>query len=336
MTAGPIGIIVNPASGKDIRRLVARASVFDNQEKHNMVVRAIHGAVAAGARSFCYLDDSRAIAHSAFSEFGGQVESTALSVPVTDSTADTTRAAAAMRDAGCAVVLALGGDGTSRAVALGWRDAPLIALSTGTNNVFPRMMEATVAGAAAGLVASGAVDLAAVSVQAKTVSAEIEGEEPDLALVDAALVRGDFTGTRAVWDPTTLRALVLARAKPASVGLSAIGGLVRPIDERDDHGLYIALGGESGFDLSAPIAPGLYRTVRVSEVRLLALGEPVTITGPGVIAFDGERERRLRAGQSARLSVLRDGPRVIDVDRVLAVAACAGAFRTVNEVPHAN
>jgi hypothetical protein len=241
-----------------------------------------------------------------------------------------------MRDAGCAVVLALGGDGTSRAVALGWRDAPLIALSTGTNNVFPRMMEATVAGAAAGLVATDRVDLDVVSFQAKTVSAEIEGEEPDLALVDAALVRGDFTGTRAVWDPSTLRALVLARAKPASVGLSAIGGLVRPLDEREDHGLYVAIGGEPGFDLSAPIAPGLYRTVRVSEVRLLALGEPVTITGPGIVAFDGERERRLRPGQPATLAVHRDGPRVIDVDRALAAAVCAGAFRATNEVPHGN
>ena len=41
---GPIGIIANPASGKDIRRLVAHASVFDNQEKRNILRRAIHGA----------------------------------------------------------------------------------------------------------------------------------------------------------------------------------------------------------------------------------------------------------------------------------------------------
>jgi len=34
-----IGIAANPASGKDIRRLVARASVFDNQEKCSIVAR---------------------------------------------------------------------------------------------------------------------------------------------------------------------------------------------------------------------------------------------------------------------------------------------------------
>jgi predicted polyphosphate/ATP-dependent NAD kinase len=32
-----VGIIANPASGKDIRRLVAYGSVFDNNEKVNIV-----------------------------------------------------------------------------------------------------------------------------------------------------------------------------------------------------------------------------------------------------------------------------------------------------------
>ena len=38
-----VGIVANPASGKDIRRLVARASVFDNQEKQAIVQRALAG-----------------------------------------------------------------------------------------------------------------------------------------------------------------------------------------------------------------------------------------------------------------------------------------------------
>ena len=43
-----IGIIANPSSGKDIRRLTARASVFDNREKAAIVRRAVAGAMAAG------------------------------------------------------------------------------------------------------------------------------------------------------------------------------------------------------------------------------------------------------------------------------------------------
>ena len=38
-----VGIIANPASGKDIRRLVAHASVFDNNEKINIVRRVLLG-----------------------------------------------------------------------------------------------------------------------------------------------------------------------------------------------------------------------------------------------------------------------------------------------------
>ena len=38
-----IGIIANPASGKDVRRLVARASVIDNPEKQAIVQRLIAG-----------------------------------------------------------------------------------------------------------------------------------------------------------------------------------------------------------------------------------------------------------------------------------------------------
>ena len=48
----PVGIVVNPASGKDIRRLVAKASVFDNQEKRAIVRRAITGVVARQSSLF--------------------------------------------------------------------------------------------------------------------------------------------------------------------------------------------------------------------------------------------------------------------------------------------
>lgn len=37
----PIGIIANPASGKDIRRLVSYATVIDNNEKVNIMFFSI-------------------------------------------------------------------------------------------------------------------------------------------------------------------------------------------------------------------------------------------------------------------------------------------------------
>jgi len=46
----PVGIIANPASGKDIRRLVAYGSVFDNNEKVNVVRRVILGLDSMGVK----------------------------------------------------------------------------------------------------------------------------------------------------------------------------------------------------------------------------------------------------------------------------------------------
>lgn len=324
---GLIGIVANPASGKDIRRLVANASVFDNREKRSIVRRAILGANAAGVERFVYLPDSHGIVESALEDLDADAEFEALDSPQTATALDTTRVATAMRELGVDVVITLGGDGTNRAFALGWRDAPLVALSTGTNNVFPKMMEGTVAGAAAGLVAAGLLSMEETSRQVKVVHVEIQGERDDLALIDAVLLDEPFVGSKAVWDTHRLRTLVLARAEPAVVGMSAIGGLLHPVPESFDGGLLVEVG-EGGGEVVAPIAPGLYLPVRVREVHPLVLGEQVNICVPGVIALDGERERRLAPGQLARLTVRRDGPRVIDVTHTLRLAACRGLFRT--------
>jgi hypothetical protein len=52
----------------------------------------------------------------------------------------------------------------------------------------------------------------------------------------------------------------------------------------------------------------------------------VQISGPALLAFDGDRERTLADGQLARLWVRRDGPWVIDTGRALALAAGRGLF----------
>lgn len=322
---GSIGIAVNPASGKDVRRLVARASVFDNQEKRAIVRRAIVGALGAGTNEFVYVPDSHGIAESALSEFDGEACYRAVDSPPIANALGTIRGAHALSCAGCAVVLTLGGDGTNRAFALGWRDAPLLPISTGTNNVFPRFVEATVAGAAAGLIASGAIALRDVARQAKTIQVQIDGERDDLALIDAVLTEERFVGARALLEADLLRVALLTRADPAAVGITSIGGLISPLADSADRGLLLTLG-RGMRAVRAPIAPGLYANVRIADSRTVEFGEAVTVTGPGVLAFDGERERVLKPGQHARLTIWRDGPWVIDVAQTLALAAASGAF----------
>jgi hypothetical protein len=203
-----------------------------------------------------------------------------------------------------------------------------VPISTGTNNVFPQMVEATLAGAAAGLVAAGRIDAAEAGAPAKIVTVELESGEQDLALIDVALLVDDFVGNFMPVEPQKLRALVLARAEPAAIGLSAIGGMLHPAHADDDFGVLVECTShdDGGRPLLAAISPGLYRTVHVAGARRVALDEPLRVTGPGVLAFDGDRERTLAAGEAALLRIQRAGPHVISVDRALAAAARRGLY----------
>ena len=321
---GVIGVVVNPASGKDVRRLVARASVFDNQEKQAIVSRALIGARATGAGAIAWLDDAHGIVAGALRDHDG-LESKALDATRTATPLDTISAARALEDIGCAAVITLGGDGTNRAFAIGWAEAPLIALSTGTNNVFPRLLEGTVAGAAAGLIAAGRIPIEDVARQQKLIRVEVEGERDDLALIDAVLSRERFVGARALLAPEMLDTAVLTCADPAAVGVTAIGGLLQSVRRDERCGLRLRFGC-GGRTVLAPIAPGLYREVDVADHAAVPYGRRVEMTGPGVLAFDGERERTLKPGQKAWMRVEPGGPRVVDVRKTLELAAGRGLF----------
>lgn len=319
----PIGIVVNPSSGKDIRRLTAKASVFDNREKEAIVKRAVAGAVAAGATDFQYMDDSHGIAASAFEEleFGNPIP-----CPKSATALDTLEVAYQLEAAGCCAILILGGDGTNRAFVKGWQDPVLLPLSTGTNNVFPVLAEATVAGSVLGLIASGQLDADEVSDVCKVVHIEIEGEESDLALIDAVMTTDSFIGARALLDADDLELAVLTRAEPASVGITSLGGLLQPVGNRDEHGLMLQMG--KGIRYSAPLAPGMYADIEVSSVERMPLGQILEYEGPGVLALDGERERVIGPGQKISFEIRRDGPRVLNIQKAMQLAACRGFFKS--------
>lgn len=327
-SVAPIGILVNPLAGRDVRRLAARAGGSGPQEKRNQVARVAVGAAAGGGRRVLVLRDPFRVSEGALEHLSIDLQVEVIDVGARLTAADSVRAAEVMRENGCRVIVVLGGDGTHRCVAGTWPDAPIVALSTGTNNVFPQLTEPTLAGAAAGLIASGRINLTEVAKPVKVVRVEIEGEASDLALIDAAMLIDDFVGNRLPFDPARLRSAVLARAEPAAVGVSSLGGLVEPCSREEDAGVEVqlSLDAKSGRPLLAPISPGLYRTFRIACCRRLALGEVVTIEGPGVLAFDGDRERKLGRGQRASLRVERDGPQLIDVSRTLELAARGGLF----------
>ena len=320
--AASVAIIANPVSGKDIRRLLASASSSTLQEKYTIVRRAVIGAAEVGVTQFWFLAEPHRIALKSVETLQLDVRYDQVAIDERFDETDTTRTVAQLRELGCGAVVVLGGDGTNRAAALGWRDFPVVPISTGTNNAFPRFVEATVAGAAAGLVATGKVALSEVSRPAKVVEVTVEGEHDDLALIDAVFVDERVVGSRGLFDPADLRVALLTRAEPASVGISAIGGLLSPCSADDEAGVLVRFAGAgAGRRLRAPIAPGLYVEVGIGSCVRVGPGEPVEVVGPGILAFDGERHRALQPGQRATLRIDRSGPRVIDTGLALRLAA---------------
>ncbi len=324
----PIGIVANPASGKDVRRLLTNAGTSTLDDKVGVVRRFLVGAVEAGASRFLVLPEPHGIVRRALSTLPC---ASSLDVAVAGGLRhhderDTVVAAAAMGTAGCAAVVVLGGDGTNRAVALGWPEAPVIPLSTGTNNAFPTAVEATVAGVAAGHLATGRCSLEDVATRAKVVRIEVEGEQDDLALIDVALLREPpvAVGSLKPFDPDHLAVAVLSRAEAGAVGVSAIGGVLLPTSATDERGVVVDLcpvGAPGSRTVRAPTAPGTFLDVGVDGWRPVSLGEVVALEGPGILAFDGDRRRVVAPAQRVRVRVVRDGPWVIDVGTTLATDA---------------
>lgn len=328
---GTLGIIVNPHSGRDARRLFARAGTSTIDDKRNQVTRIVVGAAAAGCGRVLLSRDSFRIASAATEALDLPIEIELLDVPTTGHARDSERAAVAMRDAGCGAIAALGGDGTSRTIVRAWRDVVLLPLSTGTNNVFPFQIESTVAGAAAGLVAAGRLAREDAAERAKIALIHCDDGRESLALIDVGLLVDDHPGSLLQVDPGKLARILLTRAEPASVGLSPIGGLLMPCFAEDEFGVCVGMRTGPGREhegklLRAPISPGLYENVAIESVERIELGAELVWSGPGLLAFDGDREIVLGEGESARLQVVREGPWVIDPWRALRAAALAGLF----------
>lgn len=333
---GVVGVIVNPVAGKDIRRLSTGASHTPDTTKMGIVRRVVAAAAESGATTLLLADDPHRLARRAIAELDlpDHVEVELLADHVSGSRTDTIEAAAEMRDRGAAVVVALGGDGTCRDVATGWPDVPLIPISTGTNNVYPTTVDGTSAGVAAGLVAAGAVSVERVAQPTKRIVVEITDDDgtrrhDDVALVDLALVDQTFVGARAVKDPRTIACVVAAIGQPGSTGLSSIAGRAHPIDRHTRGGVMITLanhGEPVSRRVRVPLSPGTFDTLDLAEVRPIDDGEPVAIHGPGVLAFDGERDIPIGRDTAVTATIERTGPRLIDVDTTLMLAAHGELF----------
>ncbi len=321
-----VGIIANPAAGKDIRRLVAQGRFVTNQEKVNILRRVLAGIESVGVRRVIFMPDMSGLGPGSLDGRPESLSVEFVDILVTNKEADSTKAAEAMRSQGVGCIVTLGGDGTNRAVAKGAGDIPIVPISTGTNNVFPQMMEGTVAGIAAGIVASSAVDVDAVTRRSTLLEVSVDGTVRDIALVDVAVSTHRFIGARALWDIDTISELFLARTDADAIGLSAIGARLQPSDASERSAIHVTVG-TGGETVNAPIAPGLVTTVPVSAWNVMRVGEAVDIgLRPCTIALDGERALSIGVEQSAQVTLCDTGPLVVDAEKTIREATRLGVF----------
>lgn len=327
-----VGIIVNPAAGKDLRRLVAFGSTATHSEKVNAVVRILRALDALGVARVRIAPDPTNLGQRAIEAIADDlrgIDAACLELPwLLGSRSDSERAAGLMREQDFGCILVLGGDGTSRAVASHCGEVPLIPISTGTNNAFPRMLEGTLAGMAAACVVR-ALEGDEALLRAPLLRLLADGAEVSHALVDIAVIDTLDSGALAVWEGESIRELFLAQARPDSIGLSAIGGCLAPLAPGCGQGLHLQLGGVDDpacTHVSAPMAPGLVQRIAVRDFARFSAR--VEVRSPhGVFAFDGERE--LAIDEERRWEVVFDprGPRVVDVHRALSLGVERRLFR---------
>jgi hypothetical protein len=308
-----VGLIANPYSSKDIRRLVGLARVVDVEEKANLIARLLAGLAAGPPVRVLALDDSGGLVRRAVRLTGGLHPPVAfLPVEAEASEQDTRRAALALRDIPASVVVTVGGDGTIRSAVEGWPDMRLAPLAAGTNNAIaiieePTVVGFTVAKAAAGLVSEGAFS------RLVKLTVDTGDDRPHAAVVDVVGVNTHWTGAGAIWEPDQLVEAVIANARPTAVGIASISTALGPLPP--GHARHVRFG--PGRTVRAVLGPGLIEDVSIADYYTIPEGTRLDMAVESrVLALDGER-RLVRHGR-ATVDV-SPGPLLLSIGRAAAV-----------------
>jgi predicted polyphosphate/ATP-dependent NAD kinase len=322
-----VGIIANPASGRDIRRLVAHGSVFDNAEKVNIVRRILLALNNLELDKVYIMADSFGIGSEAVNGLWGEekenfkLEVDILEMQITSTAEDSSEAARLMEEKNVDVIIVLGGDGTNRVVVKALKKTPILSLSTGTNNVFPIMAESTMLGLAAGLYTKfSEADRKKVKSPIKCINIIKDGEIVDIALIDAVIVNEAYIGSRALWHPEHLEEIFVTRSTSHDIGMVSIAGRLAEVKETDEGGIFLSVG-ENGKLVKAAIAPGVIKTIPIAEWRKVKQGEIVELKAKRrIIALDGERELVVKKNEKLSMQLSYAPAEFLEYEEVLRLA----------------
>jgi len=320
---GVVGLIANPVSGTDIRRLSSYASFVDNNQKAYILLKAIKTLEGLGVGRVILAPDFYGIYQRTLDLAG----STRIDIEVADLTPiggpeDTITATDYMVRRGVSCIVILGGDGTVRVASKASRDVPLIPISTGTNNVIPYFVDGSVAGFAAGVVALYPITSKQYTIRLKKLTVIVNGEPIDHALVDVGLTNYMFRGSKALLDIEMVSEAVVSIAKPLSIGLANIAAMIKPINPGDREALYFRISRSGrGMEYKALIAPGIVKAVKVSDVKHLKLGDRVALSRGYIVSLDGERELEIDPSDEVVISIDPEGPLIVDIEALMNAVA---------------
>lgn len=329
-----VGIIANPISARDIRRVISHAGNLPINDRANIVLRMMAGLAAAGVQEVVVMPENggirfhleRSIRREARLGHANFPQLRYLDMPVTATPEDSARAARMMAEDGVGAIVVLGGDGTNRVVVGACGKVPVAGVSTGTNNAFPELREPTITGLAVGLATTGQVPPDVALCPNKWLEVTLN-DRREIALVDVAVVEDRFVGARAIWKAAGFRDLFVTFGLPQAIGMSAIAGLCDPVDRVTPEGRHVRLSPDAPRRLLAPIAPGLIDRVGIAGVARMAPGRAHVPSIPaGSLAFDGERELIFTESDQVSVRLVPDAFRTIDVPACMAHAAATGLF----------
>ena len=329
-----VGIIANPVSARDIRRIVSHAGNLPINDRANIVLRLLTGLAAADVTDVVVMPENGGIRTQLMRTIErerrmGTVRLPAvtyLDMPVTSTFVDSAVAARRMDDMGVGAIVVLGGDGTHRVVASSCGQTPIAGVSTGTNNAFPEFREPTITGLAVGLAVSGRVPADIALALNKRLVVTVNGRH-EIALVDAAVVAERYVGARAIWKTESFRDLFATFGEADGIGMSSLVGLTGPLDRTTPEGRRIRLApaGTARRTLAFPVAPGLIGKVGVLSVETMTPGVPCRPSvAAGSIALDGERELTFGESDDVSIHLETDAFRTVSVSVCMAFAARHG------------
>jgi predicted polyphosphate/ATP-dependent NAD kinase len=315
-----VGVILNPMAGRDIRRIVADAEFVSSYFKINVAKRFIIGLDSMGVDEVLLMPDIYGLAEEVEEELRKRISLRIklIEMDFKGTVEDTVQAARLMKASGVNLIVGFGGDGTLRAIFKGAGVVPLLGVPLGTNNALSRSSyEPSVLGVLVGFVARGFIPLHKTFIPMKVVKLYADGRLADIALIDMAFIPDSFIGARAIWRVEDIKYIVYSKCEPTDVGLTSIGGNLRPITLKDDKGLLIELG-PGYLRIPAVIAPGLIEKVPVKSFKIINVNERIEIPrGRYAVAFDGERELTVTDDVELYMEISREGPLLVDPRLIL-------------------